>query len=344
MRAVFIAATALALLLVTAGCTPAEQAGEPGTTPDATDTATSPSPAPATTATAQPQQTEADEDVVVAVDADGRVIVLDPATGDERDQLLEDVPVDDPAGNDIAMGADSRHVFVVVPADEPSEDAELVRIPVEGGEPETIAAGTAPALSPDGETLAYVTYEEDPDAPVPMPEPVIVLHDLDSGDETRLEREDAFHFIPEVEWAGDGAQLVFTAGEIHTGLYAVDRDADSLDRARRLGPDLDDETDPVSWGPVAPFGDDRLAVVDACCDVPREERHRVAAVDLADGTVTEERLVPRDRLEATHLDADADAGRLLIVVGGGPGGGELLRWDGEGEPDEIADRIIVAAW
>ena len=284
---------------------------------------------------------ETTEDIVVVVDADGRVVVLDAGTGDEVRDLLDGVRVDDPASNDIAVSPDRTGVFVAIPPDDPEGDSEIVRVPVDGGEPETIAVGTAPAVSPDGDTLAFVTYEQRTDGPG-HPDPVVVLHDLASGQESRLAAGQHFQFVPDVEWTADGAALVFTAGEIHTGLYAVDPDAGSLEASRRLGPDLG-QAGTMSWGPVAALADNQLAVVETCCGVPPEERWHITAVDVSEGA-TDDRLLPGGRIEATHLDSDPDAERLLIVVGGGPGGGELVRWDGTGDPEPITEGVIVAAW
>lgn len=345
------------LLLALAGCDGAQQSEETetaqptpspdtpatGTTPEPTeDPADQPTPDPTTTATGTETNGSDDGDVAVAVDADGRVVVLDATSGDEIRELLDGVPVDDPASNDIAVTPDGEDVLVVVPPDEPSGPSEILRIPVDGGEPERLAEGTVPAVDPSGETLAYVAYEEGDD-PVGTPEPVLVLRDLDSGEERRLEREEPFFFIPDVEWTADGDQVVLTAGEIHTGLYAIDREATTLDDARRLGPDLEQGDGEASWGPIAALGDGQLAVVERCCGVPSEERWHVMAVDTSDGTTGDD-LLPGERAEATHLDSDAAATRLLLVAGGGPDGGQLERWDGQGDTEQLADGVIVAAW
>lgn len=357
MRTARAAVLALLTLLLLAGCDGAQEPdGTPTAqstpSPDVPATETAPEPAEDTTAeptsepTATPNETATeaprDADVAVVVDADGRVVVLDATTGEELRELLDGVRVDDPASNDIAVTPDGDDVLVVVPPDEPPGPSEILRIPVDGGEPEGIAEGTVPAVDPGGGTLAYVAYEEGDD-PVGTPEPVLVLRDLDSGEERRLEREEPFFFIPDVEWTADGEQVVLTAGEIHTGLYAVDREATSLDGARRLGPELGQGDGEASWGPIAALGEDQLAVVERCCGVPSEARWQVMAVDATDGTTGEE-LLPGERVEATHLDSDAGATRLLLVVRGGPDGGRLERWDGQGEAEQIADRVIVAAW
>lgn len=339
MRSVLSAVAAVgAFALLVAGCGPGQQAESPPPTAPGTPEgeATLPDEEP------NGQEPVVAQDIVVALGADGRVVVLDASTGEEARELLDGVRVDDPASTDVAVSADGDAAVVGMPSDEPSGDAEIVRVPLGGGAAETIAQGSMPAISPDGATLAYVGLAQRPEAEAVLPEPELVLRDLDSGEETRLSREQAFHFISDVEWTADGTQVVFTAGEIHTGLYALEADATSLDDARRLGPDVEQGGE-LSWGPVAAFGPDRLAVVETCCDVPREELWHVTAVDLADGTA-HGALLPDDRVEATHLDSDAEAARLLIVVAGGPDGGALLRWDGDGDPEQIADGVIAAAW
>lgn len=358
MRSLLV--TTLVVLLLAAACGDGEEVGGPATpgptgTPDGGGAPTEPTEPtaptePADDATPDLTDTESEDldghetdDVAVVVDADGRVVVLDASTGEEVRELLDDVRVDDPASNDIAVSPDGSDVYVVVPPEEPPGSSSLVVVPTSGGEPQTIAEGAVPAVSPEGGTLAYVAFEVPEDSPVDLPDPVLVLRDLDSGEEMRLSREEPFHFIPDVEWTADGAQVVFTAGEIHTGLYVIDRDAASLDEARRLGPEVDDTGGTTSWGPVAAYGEEQLAVVETCCDVPREERYGVITVDVADGAAQGD-LLPEERVEATHLDSDAEAAALLIVVGGGPDGGELLRWDGDGSGEPLAERIIVAAW
>ena len=348
-------AVVAALMGLISGCTAGEQSDGTATptpqTPDAAPTPPtsaepgSPTPDAGPTPMPTPLNEAGRTEHIVVVDADGRVVVLDSSSGDEVRELLDGVRVDDPASNDVVMSPDGADVFVVVPPEEPGGDSEIVRLSVEGAGTEIIAQGTVPAVSPDGDTLAYVRHEnpEDGAAPGTLPAPVVVLRDLDSGEERRLVREEPFHSIPDIEWTADGRQVVFTAGEISTGLYAVHPDAASLDAARRLGPDLGQEPDETSWGPIAALGNGELAVVETCCGPPREERWTVITVEVADGA-TDGTPLFADQVEGTHLDSDADAEGLLIVVRGGPEGGQLLRWDGDGDADQIAGGVIAAAW
>ncbi len=279
------------------------------------------------------------EEIAVAVTADGRLVVLDSTSGEEIRQLMDGIPTDDPAKNDIAVTPDQREVYVTVPGDESGESTDIVRVPVAGGEPETVATdASSPAISPDGDTLAWVVHVGD----VGDPDPRLVRRDLSTGEEVRLSgSEEPFHFVSDVTWTADGQQLAFTVGEINTGVHTIAADAASMDQARRLGPGDEQGTD-VSWSETAAF-DQRLAVVETCCELPREQAWHIKHVDPSDGSL-HGRLMADGRVEATHLDGNAEATGLLAVIRGGPDGGRLDRWNGAGEAHTVTDDVIVAAW
>lgn len=279
------------------------------------------------------------EEIAVAVTADGRLVVLDSVSGAEIRELMDGIPTDDPAKNDIAVTPDQREAYVAVPGDESGEGTDIVRVPVAGGEPETVVTDAgSPAVSPDGDTLAWVVHAGD----VGDPDPRLVRRDLSTGEEVRLSgSEDPLHFVSDVTWTADGQQLAFTVGEINTGVYTIAADATSMDQARRLGPGKEQAETDLSWSDTAAFGR-RLAVTETCCDVG-EERWRVIDVDPGDGTL-HGTLMGEERLEAVHLDSNADGSALLAVDGGGLEGGTLRRWNGAGEAHTITDGVIVAAW
>lgn len=288
---------------------------------------------------------------IAAVLGDGRLAMLDTQSGEVETALLHDIDVSDPAKNGITTTPDGDQVFVVRPASGQDERHEIVRVSAEGGEPEVVAQGRAPAVSPDGQTLAYVEQEE---RELPPPDFVVVFRDLETGQERRLRpEENQFHFAVETEWTADGEQLAFVAGEIKTGLYLVDAGAGNLDQAEFLGPEAGDED--LSWSAVAPFGDQRLAVVETCCDGPDRDVWHVIAVNPQTGDA-EGPLLPEERVEALGLDADKSARHLLLVRSmDGRSGRALLAWsstqdggpegqDGPGELQEVREDVIVAAW
>lgn len=278
---------------------------------------------------------------VAAVTADGRALILDGQTGETRRLLLEGIQVRDPASNAIAVSSDRRTVFVVRPGRGAEQEAEIVRVSASGGDERVLAKGHSPAVSPDGNTLAYVRLVGGERAAEP-PEPTIRLRELDSGDERELRtRQGDLYGIWELAWTRDGSRLAFVAGEVRTAVYVVDADAPSLDAAQRLGP----RDSGATWTDVAALDDHRLAVIERCCQLPdpNPERWHVISVDVETGKVGDD-VFGRARTEAARLDARSDAEGLLVVEGGGPEGGPLLRSTGSGDLRRIADDIIVAAW
>lgn len=287
---------------------------------------------------------------IAAVLGDGRLVVLNGANGEVERTLLEGIDVNDPASNGIALSPDGDDVFVVRPRTGGAGGPEILRVPISGGESEVIGPGRAPSLSPDGTTLAYNDLEQ---GERPLPVPLIVLRDLETGEERRLRRvhEPQFPFIVETAWTADGDDIAFIAGEIQTALYLLSVEADDLDQARRLGPEAPGED--TSWVAVAALGDQRLAVAEACCGVPDPERWQVIAVDRETGTV-EGTLLSQERVEASRIDADVSTRHLVIVAQLQPGGGRLLRWSPAkppaaqpgpaGELQELRDDVVVAAW
>lgn len=278
---------------------------------------------------------------LAAVDGDGRVVVLDSATGAVDRVLLEGIGVSDPASNDIAVTPDRSSVFVTRPGTA-GASSQILQVPFAGGPAQVIATGTSPSVSPDGSTLAYIGFQPAPGGGN-LPVPVLVLRDLATGSERRLGPGEAqpFTFIADTAWTGDGQHVAFIAGEIQTGLWVVDRDASTLDAASRLGPTA--RGDGTSWRAVTAWDAGRLAVVETCCDVGQRSRWLVLVVHVDTGTV-EGGLLPLERVEASVLDSDAGTDDLLYVSGLGPATGSSYRWGGQGTPQLVRSGIVAAAW
>jgi putative cell wall-binding protein len=281
-------------------------------------------------------QEVAAEESAVALTADGQVAVVDTTTGKPLRQLMS-VPTDDWANNDLAVTPDRRTAFVTRPgsAEQPTD---IARVPVSGGEPEIVATdASSPAVSPDGETLAYIVHRY----PQPGdPDPRIVLRDLSSGQQVMLDSGGDWHYVSELAWTADGERLAFVSGEVMTGVATIDADATSMAQASQVGPPLDGSAD-RRWTSVAGF-EQGLAVVDRCCDLAQPRQWRVLHAGL-DGTI-HGTLIADGRLEASRVTSNADGSALLAVVDGGPDGGQLVRWNGAGQAHTVTGDVIEAAW
>lgn len=282
---------------------------------------------------------------IAAVLGDGRLVVLDGG-GDVVQTLISDINVGDPVENYVEVAPNGNDIYVVRPAAQGRALPEIVRVSMSDGSEEVVAQGEAPAVSPDGETLAYVEIDRaEPDVAV------VVLRDLTSGQERRLtrERQRRFYYVNELAWTLDGAQLAMQVGEIDTATYLVSADAESLDEARHLGPESEDQG---SWRAIAAYREGELAIVETCCDLVDRQRWRVVAVNVATGAV-EGGLLTKDRVEAFALDSDASGSGLLVLTDYGPAGGKLWRWSSDGgssernnsgEFREVREGMVAASW
>lgn len=282
---------------------------------------------------------------IAAVLGDGRLVVLD-SDGHVAQTLMTDVNVEDRVENYVELAPSGDDIYVVRPASRGRATPEIVRVSISDGNEEVVTQGEAPAVSPDGETLAYVDIER-----AEPPVAAIVLRDLASGQERRLVRaqQSQFHYINELAWTANGDQLAMQVGEIATAIYVVSANAEDLDEVRQLGPASESQG---SWDAIAAYREGQLAIVETCCDLVNRERWRVIAVDVGTGAV-EGKLLPRDRVEAYALDGDISGTGLLVLTDYGPGGGKLWRWSSAGGSKErseggrfreIRDGVIAAAW
>ena len=173
----------------------------PGTT-----AVTVPPTAPPATAAPTTAPPAAAATTIVAVTVDGRLVVLDAATGAELRELAN---LGDPRGGG-AEGPGPNHVTTVSVSPDGSTAyydsccepaAGLVSvIPTDGStEPEPVNPGLGPAVSPDGRFLAYTAIN------------AVVVRDLTTGQE-QVFTDPAYDESPlfgEVTWSRDGTKLYY---------------------------------------------------------------------------------------------------------------------------------------
>lgn len=201
---------------------------------------------------------------------------------------------------------------------------------VEGGAPYALTPGRAPALSPEGERVAYLL----PDPAAPEQADVYVLT-IESGEFTRLSQRPG-NYGPPV-WSPDGQRVAYTAGPILVVSPA------SGGEERVLVQD-------VAPGARIGWSSDSSALV---CPLMREGETDLYAVRLADGETT----------RLTHVGSFPGAGTFLVLAPGPaaadrdlvlfayPGEGGTLwavRLDGSErrrflpEPDQVVGDLAVS--
>lgn len=180
-------------------------------TSDAPSTTTSSepvNPAPTTTEPSSPS-TRGRPPLYVAHTTDHTLVVVDSETGEVLRTLVEfddpDAPVaeGEPAGMGRYLAAmdlapDGETVFYETCC-EPAA-GEIWRVPIAGGEPERIAFGTHPAVSPDGTELAIVELQG------------VTVIDLSGGDAERRQvpiAGDPPAIVANPAWSPDGTMLAF---------------------------------------------------------------------------------------------------------------------------------------
>jgi hypothetical protein len=195
---------------------------------------------------------------LLAATRDNRVVTIDPVTGTELDELT--------TAEDLAAGAwimDHRtvlarsvngdvYVEIEIPYANAEPDPRIYRLPAGGGAPELVVEGFAPAVSPDGATLAYArnTFESE-----------VVLRDLASGDERVISAaadppgEEFPDPVAALRFSPDGSQLAVTWLYEGSSAGIVDVAAASLADEHHLVPASAGCLGHSVW-----LGDHRLAV------------------------------------------------------------------------------------
>lgn len=268
-----------------------DEAPSPTVTEPPAPTVTEPTTVPHTGPTVSDQPADPFEDVEVSaasgpvpahpmaavVGADGGQYYIRVYDGDTGEAIATPVGSTIHGYRDLSFGPDGSLWFA-----EEFGDTSAVTLVRWGSTEKETPFGTetlAPAVSPDGTTLAYAHYG------VTVERSSIRFVDLATGEQTaelfwRDDDPDFFHTnggLAHLQWSPDGERLLFVSEYEGSEVLVIDPDAASLSEATPL---VDGYAADVEWA-----ADGRVVRIDDCC-YPEHERWEVRVHDPATGAVT----------------------------------------------------------
>lgn len=181
----------------------------------------------------------------------GELVLASTATG-EVQRVIADRSV---VGSDDPTGDPEPPVRPVMTPDPPAvyfstfrrgiDGPRVVRVLLEGGEPEDLGRGADPAVSLDGDRLAYRACAREGCGQA------LVLVNLRTGDEVRVEPGDAYLQVGESVWLPDGRLLVALLPPMDGSPYRFRVVDPARPPADLLGaPSVPDPApDTIRWGP-----------------------------------------------------------------------------------------------
>lgn len=319
-------------------------------TPRATALSPTTSPSPAGTPTASPRepapsptQLALAPDRAIAVGTDGATLgELAIPSGRSLRQLEGDLGDD---ADELTFSPARGSVLVARARSDTGH--EVVEVPLDGGDPDVVADGSAVAVTADGDRLAVARHEPGAPARVVLEVRTFAGEVLARWDDPVAPEEPAQIVHP--SWSPDGTELAFELRlEDGTEVRTIDvaaADGSLQERSRVVEPPGDLR---VLRAPT--YRDGTLHVVDGPgIDPSAEQRWRIVAVDPASGT-TGPVLAEADR-EIVRLDFDDSGEHLLYVRRGsgndagtdGAGGSVLVAWH-DGTSVDVTEGIAGATW
>lgn len=313
-------------------------AGEsPGASPDAS-VAGSPSASPDASPAASPDATAGPPPTMAVVFRDARIALASPDGQVRRVLATEETE----RLGDVALSPDGASVYYARRTGESWCDAEVVRQPVDGGQPEVIAAGAVPAASPDGTALAYSTA-----AAYACGDPRVVVRDLATGAERSWEAvtADGRSVGPvHLDWHPAGRRLVVAdLWETATTIRVLDTRRDE----RYADADVLQPPPQRQWDePLFRGQQSALVVYEECCGqdpaIEQPEQTRLVTVDPATGEPTGELLARSEPFSPQAFDASG-AHLLFTAAGDGQVRHVLWRWS-DGHASRVTTGVLAADW
>jgi hypothetical protein len=244
----------------------------------------------------------------------------------------------------ISLTPDRSQVFYALAGD--CGAATIYQVPADGHSAAVaIASGVSPAVSPDGQKLAYAVAT--PSGDVRHCQNAVVVRDVRTGAERTWRYPDTPDFatplyrdavISEIDWAPDSTRLAYTLSYEGDSVSVLDTEtaADLGETTEVVIPDGGGNSSHPAWQP----GSGLLGVFntrfECCFDDNYTGPPRALLVDVDRRLATP--LLPAGR-RATTLDLDASGAHLIFVDGG-----RLYRRSGAQTPVGLISGVTIVDW
>jgi hypothetical protein len=343
-RGVLAAAAAMTLLAACGG-------GSNGTTSQATSASTasaSQSPKGSAHAGHRPRPPG-----IAAVTTHGALVLLNPVRGAVTRTLVPSGVV----GDEISAAPDGSTIYYTTHSADCTD--EIRSIPAGGGQPDTIAFGLLPAVSPDGTKLAFAREPAASPDCVPSEADLtaqykVVIHTLSSGTEKSMPMLPAAQSsglpapISHLSWGPDNNQLAVSISSVednegwnvvivNTGTASYYEDGPGTKAIPVTGT-------PNARGSYYREGvflpDGNLFVSRACCGgVPVKNTSRLMWEVNTAGVLTHQVAIGFAALDHTSLDANRSGSWLLYLAAH-----DLYVSRGGNTPTKLTTGLIAATW
>jgi hypothetical protein len=313
--------------------------GSHSSTPPPTAT-TSTTVSPPTTTTAQPP-------ALVAVMADGKLAVLDPATGATRTVLAQAA-----AMSSVALDRVHQVVYYDTASEPSCHDpaTSIFSVPLAGGAAtQVVPSGCAPTVSDDGAKLAYAVATNRGIGDIAT---TIHIRDLATGHESTIaDPEPGSNGLPDgpvvqLSWSADGAKLLLSLGSVQDlegqGVYVVDVASGKATLVPTVPAVPGQRANEVYFEPAAFLPTGVMFANLQCCagnGNPDPPSSNLVVVDTVTGNVLHTVAVGIPANTHTSLRADESGDWLLYVTNG-----DLEVSRGLAKPSVLVHGVVSADW